>query len=431
MLTDRQIQNLKATGNAYRVREKSTDKTLQGFGVKVTANGVRSFYLEYTFNGKRGNFFTLGKYPALSLVDARDECRQARKLIDHGIDPKVDLERRKVAEEEERRQQAERRRVEKATGTYEDMVAVYLPTIGSAKTRGDAAGVLKRDAAPVLKGKKVTDITPDDIRKAIARPKQRGTRRVPRVLYAYLHAAFQFILGEHEVETEDGRTILFHLERNPVSLVKKPDMGMAPRERVLTVDEIAQVWAAFDAEAGGYSPLTLAAARLVLLTGQRVQEILRASWDQVNLTEEVWTFSREQTKVKRPHLLPLTARAREVLVGLPQKAALIFPNLRRPDAPLPYETVSHAVAEICTKHGIEPFTPRDLRRTCTTHWARLGIPAPTRYLLQNRALTAVEDIHYNMFDGLPEKRAALEKWERELNRILTGVTNNNVIELRA
>ena len=85
---------------------------------------------------------------------------------------------------------------------------------------------------------------------------------------------------------------------------------------------------------------------------------------------------------------------------------------------MPYRSVTQAIERLRTRHGIEPFTPRDLRRTCTTHWARIEIQPSVRFQLQNRALGDVESRHYNLYDGLPEKRAALEKWERELQRIV-------------
>ena len=62
---------------------------------------------------------------------------------------------------------------------------------------------------------------------------------------------------------------------------------------------------------------TIATIRLVLLTGQRVQEILRARWDQIDFGEKTWTFARSQTKTKRPHLLPITPMIVEALRAIP------------------------------------------------------------------------------------------------------------------
>ena len=179
------------------------------------------------------------------------------------------------------------------------------------------------------------------------------------------------------------------------------------------------------------SPLTTTAVRLVLLTGQRIQEILRTQWGQLDFDENTWSFPRSQTKTKRPHLLPITPMIANALENLPKIGDMAFPNARRSDTPMPYETVSAAVREICLTHDIEPFSPRDLRRTCTTHWARIGIQPSTRQLLQNRSLNSIEERHYNIFDGLPEKRLALEKWERELARIFDGKSDSKVVNIRS
>ena len=98
MLTDRQVKNLPATGQPYRKRDNSPDPGLRGFGVQVSAAGTKTFYVEYSFGGRRGHFYRLGTYPGMSLAEARDRCREIRKLVDDGIDPKADLERRRLPE---------------------------------------------------------------------------------------------------------------------------------------------------------------------------------------------------------------------------------------------------------------------------------------------------------------------------------------------
>ncbi len=98
MLTDRQTKNLPATGQPYRKRDNSADPGLRGFGVQVSAAGAKTFYVEYSFGGRRGHFYRLGSYPGMSLAEARNRCREVRKLLDDGIDPKTELERRRLAE---------------------------------------------------------------------------------------------------------------------------------------------------------------------------------------------------------------------------------------------------------------------------------------------------------------------------------------------
>lgn len=425
MLTDRQIKTLPTTGRPYRERENATDPGLRGFGVQVSAAGAKSFYLEYSFNGKRGNFFKLGTYPAMSLLEARHACRETRKRLDQGIDPKAELERRRISEAAARKQQAQQQRLERTVGCYEDLLALYLASIKNPTTRGEIARLLEKDAKPELKGRKVTEIEPTDIRRVLGRAHKRGAQRVPWMLHCYLHAAFA-----HAIAVQEAEGVLFPLERNPVAGVKKPDEGITPGERVLSAEEIPALWQALEHDTERVSPFTLGAIRLMLLSGQRLQEILRAYWSQIDLREGTWLFPRAQTKTNRPHLLPITPRMQAAFARVPVLSERVFPHARQPEAGMPFRSITQAIDRLCVRHGIEPFSPRDLRRTCTTHWARIGIQPSVRYQLQNRALGDIESLHYNLYDGLPEKRAALERWERELARMIDGIPGANIIALR-
>ena len=274
----------------------------------------------------------------------------------------------------------------------------------------------------------MTDIDPVDIRAILTSARKRGAKRVVSMLYVYLHAAFAFAMGEEEI---DG--LLFPLTSNPVAAVKKPDSGMTPCSRVLSKEEIQRLWFALDQDVERMSPMTVGAIRLMLLTGQRLQEILRTRWDQVDFDEATWSFSREQTKTKRPHLLPLTPMITDVLRTIPRLGRLVFPHSRQadgtPERERPFRTITQAIDRLCPRHGLDPFTPRDLRRTCTTHWARIGIQPSVRFLLQNRAVNDIEETHYNLYYGLPEKRGALDNWEHELRSILTPSTEEDRVDL--
>ena len=96
---------------------------------------------------------------------------------------------------------------------------------------------------------------------------------------------------------------------------------------------------------------------------------------------------------------------------------------------MPFRSITQAIDRLGARHALDSFTPRDLRRTCTTHWARIGIQPSVRFLLQNRAVNDIEETHYNLYDGLPEKRRALEGWEHELRRLLTPSTEEERLDL--
>ena len=159
-------------------------------GVQVSAAGTKTFYVEYSFGGRRGPVYRLGSYPGMSLAEARNRCREIRKLVDDGIDPKTELVRRRLAEIEERKAQERREQAEQATARYEDLARVYLESVKNQTTRAEIARLLEKDARPVLKDKRVTEITRADIHAVLARARKRGAKRVERMLHCYLHAAF-------------------------------------------------------------------------------------------------------------------------------------------------------------------------------------------------------------------------------------------------
>jgi hypothetical protein len=186
MLTDRQIKTLPTTGKPYRKRDKSSDPGLKGFGMQVSAAGSKTFFVEYTFKGERGHFFKLGSYPLTNLVDARQACRDTRRPIDRGIDPKVDLERRRIANKGSAQGAGTPETIGAAHRalTYEDLVRLYLGTVKNPTTRTEISRLFEKDAKPELREMRVTDIEPTDIRRVLDRASKRGAKRVPWMLHS-------------------------------------------------------------------------------------------------------------------------------------------------------------------------------------------------------------------------------------------------------
>jgi len=96
-LTDRSIKNSKAGANTIRLRDNSSDPALKGFMLQILSSGLKTFVLSYTSpeSGKR-RFMKLGTYPAMSLKEGRESARQARQLLDRGLDPIIYTEQLKL-----------------------------------------------------------------------------------------------------------------------------------------------------------------------------------------------------------------------------------------------------------------------------------------------------------------------------------------------
>jgi integrase len=89
----------------------------------------------------------------------------------------------------------------------------------------------------------------------------------------------------------------------------------------------------------------------------------------------------------------------------------LFPGRFNEDKPINKTSLAHAVRRITV---VQEFTPRDLRRTVKTRMGEIGIEKSIRDRIQNHALTDVSPKHYDRYDYLPEKRAAILKWENHL-----------------
>ena len=86
MFTDKSLRALQPRKTTYRVFEKSVDK---GFCVQLTPAGGIYFYMQYQSPvTNRRRFLPLGRYPTVSLAEAREKLRVARKTLSAGKDPR-------------------------------------------------------------------------------------------------------------------------------------------------------------------------------------------------------------------------------------------------------------------------------------------------------------------------------------------------------
>jgi integrase len=446
MLTDRAIKALKPTGKPYRQPDKSKDPSLRGLGVQVSASGGKTFYVSFTW-GRERPFLNLGPYPSTTLEEARRKCREARKLIAAGVDPRLERQKSIDQQEAEKRAiedaaEAERRRAEEQfrrrieVADVADLVDAYVATIPSGRTRKEVARTLKKDGAALL-AKKVDEVTAADARACVETVLARGAERAARNFFWYGHAAFSHGLEIASDPTQaDGPGKRFPIAKNPFAgaFPKKLRQEVQPKakagERVLEVGELRRLWQAL--ESGRFGVWVSSALKLAVLLGQRTEEIAGMRWQEFKVDDDggYWEipWSRIKTGRKRSlnHVVPLPPLALEVLRSVPNMGgACVFPKQGTIDEPMPYATLTRTLARIAVdaRTSGEPFahaSSRDLRRTLKTHMARLRVPKEYRDRLQNHALNDVAELHYDKHDFYREKELALQCWHVELIRILMG-----------
>jgi integrase len=251
----------------------------------------------------------------------------------------------------------------------------------------------------------------------------------------------------------------FAVESNPVAPTDALTRYTVARERVLSAGELRLFM-----ERVALLPQAQAdAARLALLLGgQRPAQLLRATRDDVDLEAGTLTLRDPKGRRTQPriHVLPLAGDARDITERLIEKATVLgvpwlftsaevnpekvrevaVPALGEDVAtvagivPMRHETVSGAVSAIAAglvaeKKIRSSFQMRDIRRTCETMLAALGIDRDIRAQLLSHGISGVQAKHYDRHAYLPEKTRALVAWEARLGRIAKGEKEPGVADL--
>ncbi|MCZ6839459.1 MAG: integrase arm-type DNA-binding domain-containing protein, partial [Alphaproteobacteria bacterium] len=271
---------------------------IKGFGLRVSPrsekskNGRRSFILEYWLGGRQRRY-TIGKYPEWKPEAARKRAAELRRQIDRGDDP-MDA-RIKLRTDPTVKKLADR--------YYEE----HLPT-KAPQSQIDDRAMIEDEILPRLGKRKVAEIHYNDIRALHRSITDRGAPvRANRVL-SVLSKMFSLSLIPRAGEVEPWRT---PLQGNPCKgVARNTESG---RQRFFSAAEIERI-----AEALGRFPGRGVAnvIRLVMLTGCRPGEAMRATWDQFDLDAGVWTKPASSTKTRKVHRVPLAAAATQLLQNI-------------------------------------------------------------------------------------------------------------------
>ena len=417
--TDAFLRNLKTEKTMTDFREGA------GFGVRVFYSGTKLFFFGYRFDGRR-RFLKLGQYPACSLADARKKHREAQSKLDKGIDP---LNEKQML------------RVERIKSpTVAELINEYMEkhAIPKKKDWRKDKLCLHNDVLPAWAKRKACDIRRRDSVLLLESIVERGAPAQSNAVLEICRKMYNFAI-ERDI-----------LEHNPFFGVK-PLGAKVVRQRYLIETEISIFWHNLDH--AGMTDEMRRALKLILVTAQRPGEVIGIHRREIN--DHWWTIPTHRAKNGREHLVYLTDLALE-LIG--DKKGFIFESPRSNEEKEIFKAIgvnamANAVRQNCptdccndcaickdeeclkderpmaekNRLGISFVRPHDLRRTANTHMARLKVPLEHREAILNHARGQLDSI-YNLHDYQDEKKAALERWGRELSRIIRSEGPSNVIE---
>jgi integrase len=402
-LTDRLIRTRKppVTG-----RLTLTDTVVPGLSLRINAastknpEGLRHWLLRYRPRRQAQRSSALGPYPALSLAEAR---RRAGDIVNAAVRG-VDL----LAEE--RRQIEEQRKAEARARTVREVGHDYLAHVRQLKSWRDIKSRFRNHILPALGDRLIGEIRQVDIVALLDKLQHdSGLRHMTNRVRESLICLFDYAIERQLVEI------------NPAASTKRRKVER-PRERVLSRAELRILWQALERipEPGR------SYVRILILTGCRREEARAMQWTELDLAGRLWSLPSQRTKAARPHEVPLSQAAAEILSSLPRCGPFVFTvDGKRP------MTVHQIKARLDQESGITDWRLHDLRRTLRSGLAELGVSYEIAERVIGHAMPQLERT-YNVFAYREEKRAALERWARHLAAVVTdGHAAPNVVSLRA
>ncbi len=425
------------------------DDAQRGLAVRVTASGSRSYLCQYTLGGQKWRV-PLGACSALSLASAREAAAAIMGDVAKGRNPAK--ERKEAAAAERTKRTRDRLTLRVLIDDWHRLhLAARRPSYAAEAVRAlhyaftnaleDAAEDL--DRATVVRA--LDALTRRRAREnASGAHKPKGSAMTGRTA-AYGRAAFAWAVKR-------GAVVANPFANLPVA------KSIAKRERVLSDDEIAEIWRAAGKAAAPYGAIV----RLLILTGQRRGEVAGMSWGELSGDLSTWTLPGERTKNGVVHVVPLSAPARDLLAALlpdhpaearralaehladsaltlPGAVGTPFAGWSKSKAALD-KTITDARAKAAKASGttaatLAPWSIHDLRRTVATGLQRLGVRLEVTEAVLNHVSGSRGGIVgvYQRHDWAAEKRAAMDAWAAHVLSIAeqTTAADNVVTLLRA
>jgi integrase len=373
MLTDTKVQSIRppASGQA-----EHRDHKVTGLRLRVGTSGKKSWILRARAGEKLINR-KLGVYPAMGLAAARTAAETALTAIARdGNVAAIDRSFGEVAGA-----WLDKKRADRARNKSVDLQARRL----------------ELHVLPKWRDRRIVEIRRSDVRELVE-----GIEGdvLPNRVLTVIRTIFRFALSRE------------WLDASPAEGISKPKDEFA-RDRFLDMDEVGRVWAASKLLGYPFGPYVQA----MLLTGQRRTEVAAMRWDEVDLDAATWLLKAADTKGDRAHLVPLSPSMIELLKGLPRFGEHVFTSDGRTHIN-GFAKIKARLDKLVGASGKPPaaWTFHDLRRTVSTHMARLSVHRDIRGRVLNHAVQGVTDRHYTPYDFAPDKREALDKWSAEVAR---------------
>jgi integrase len=395
-LTTRTVE----TAKPGKVRREISDARMPGLYLVLQPSGARSWAVRYR-SGGRPRKHTLGSYPTIDLKTARDLAGKALRAAAEGRDPGREKANDRaagpdtveaIAEQFIKRHCSRKNRPSTATGTERLLRQYVLPRWGARLAR---------------------DITRRDVIDLLDRIVDAGKPIAANRVLAAVRKMFNWCV-ERDI-----------LQATPFVGVKSPS-NERPRDRVLNDSELRAVWLAADQLGGPFGALV----KMLVLTGQRRDEVAQMRWAEINLETRLWLLPPERIKNKLAHEIPLSAPTLAVLEALPRIGDR-FVLTTSGEAPSSNYSKGKRRLDALLPADMLPWRLHDIRRSTASGMARLGISLPVIEKCLNHISGTFSGIVsvYQKHTFSDEKRAAFDIWAAFVADLVSDRPRQNVVRL--
>lgn len=401
-LTDTAIRHALKRVEASQKQENLADGEGRGTGrlvlvLKPMPKRVTADWMAQQWRDGKRSKKKIGAYPSMSLAEAREIYkRDYADVIQKGRSIRIATDTR--------------------PGTVADLFEGYVASLKAAGKPSwkETEKGLNKIADTLGRNRLAREIDPEEIVEVIRPISDRGARAMADHVRGYLHAAYGWgMKSDNDYRNTSPRR--FRIPFNPATDI--PTEPKVQGTRWLDEDEFVRLYRWLESPDTPIHPPYTRAVRLLMLTGQRVQEIARLHIDQWDAKERIIDWSK--TKNLQPHAVPVPSLAAELLQSINvNEYGWFFPSATDPSKPVSHGTL-YSFMWRQRDRGVIPYvTNRDLRRTFKTLAGKAGVSKEIRDRLQNHALQDVSSKNYDRWNYMPEKRAGMAKWDKFVRAML-------------
>lgn len=314
------------------------DTAVLGFLIEVRPSGGKTYYLRYVDGNQRQRQLKIGKYESITFGAAKAKARKLRSEVELNGDPAATKEKKK------------------AVPTYAELAQKHIEHVRTYQKRPEnTESVLRVHLIPRFGKERIDAITSQDISAWLAEKR--------KILAPATCSKLRMLLGKSYSLAQEWS--IPGSEVNPVRSVPRLRFSNS-RERYLSAKEADRL---LEACAQSSNSLLLPIVQLLLLTGARKSELLKAEWSNVDLERKTWFIPDSKTGKSRH--VPLSKAAVAVIEGLPRfdGCPYLLPN---PNTRKPYDTIKRAWATARELAGLGDFRLHDCRHSAASFWANSG-----------------------------------------------------------